>query len=77
VRDHRTAHVHSDNRPPRFASRVPSRRATARSDLSEATLPGSIISLLAMFAMVVLFFLVRSAGRYVCRSARVWGERAR
>ena len=30
-------------------------------DLSEATLPGSIISLTAMVVMVVLFFLVRSA----------------
>lgn len=39
----------------------PRSRATARGrDLSEATLPGSIISLVAMFLMVVLFFLARA-----------------
>jgi hypothetical protein len=63
----------SDDTPASRTAFLPSRRHTApdaRSDLSEATLPGSIISLLAMFAMVILFFLVRARGCCVCLRAR-------
>ena len=41
----------------------PARLAARRSDLSEATLPGSIISMIAMVSMVILFFLVRPRAR--------------
>lgn len=41
-------------------------------DLSEATLPGSIISMIAMVSMVVLFFLVRARA---CVLQPFWRQR--
>ena len=55
---------------PRFSRRL------RRSDLSEATLPGSIISLAAMFVMVVLFFLVRRGVARLAAYARTHRARA-